>query len=155
MAGGPVALADSATAFGQYGNGGWAWGTGGNKSDMDVARSVALTNCNAHGQNCKVLTTFRGTCFALAVQSQRGHNAYGWATNQELSSAEQNALSYCRKYQRSCAVQVSFCDVEAAAPAPSPPPSSTPSAPTPTPTVERPPQPEPGGSACQRFPNLC
>lgn len=150
-AGAGVALAAGAFAFGQKpGPSGWSWGSAYNHSTSEDAQSAAMTRCQAGkaaGDYCKVIATINGKCFAIAVQD--GSNGYGWSTAANLDDAQRHAMERCEKYGKSCSLHDSFCDTRSTATA-SPPtasPSALPPAPSPPSTG--------GGSACQKFPDLC
>jgi hypothetical protein len=61
-------FSEGAVAFGQWGNGAWAYGSGYNKRTQSEAQAAAMNNCNQRGYNCAVRSSFRKTCFAIAVQ---------------------------------------------------------------------------------------
>lgn len=140
--------ADAALAFGQGSiSSQWASGTAWNYGSSAEASETALNNCRSRGPNCRIMTTFKDTCVALAVQD-RG-NGYGWQIHADIATARQQALSICSKYGLSCSLKAGFCDGSAAQPT-EPPPLLTPTAKAPvTPSTTG------AVSACQRFPNLC
>jgi hypothetical protein len=106
-------LADGAYAIGQGPNGSWAGGSAYNQPSVEDAVAVAMEYCrnNDYGiTQCKVISTFSNTCFALAVQSDGNGNAYGWATNDNIKAARRAAVTRCYERTDSCSVRKSFCD---------------------------------------------
>jgi hypothetical protein len=149
-----AAFAAAAFAFGQKpGPRGWSSGSAYNHKTPDDAQSTALSRCQSRheaGSYCKIITTFNGKCFAIAVQDSS--NGYGWNTAETKREAERLAVSRCSSYGRNCTVSESFCDtINTSAAAP---PTA---APDPAPEPASPAGPSPGGSspACRKFPDLC
>jgi hypothetical protein len=129
------ALGDGAIAFGQWGNGGAAWMITTNRATTAEAQAAAMIGCNSHGYNCAIRQVFKNTCAALAVQFSDYGFGYDFDHNSNL--AEQKALARCHSYGLPCRVVASHCDTTDEA--------------VDTPITT----PAPGGTACERFPNLC
>ncbi len=105
------AKADAAIAIGRDRNGGWWYGVAWNHPDEEAARADALRRCRAEGPNCKIETSFRGGCAALAFQSRRGQNGFGWAVRDTIAIARRAALDQCVSTDGiPCDVKSSFCD---------------------------------------------
>jgi len=102
------AFSEGSFAYGQYGNGAWAAGTSWNYKTEREAQNTAMSNCNSRGYNCQILTTFRNTCFAYAVQNDGSGFGSGFGKTQR--EARNVALSGCHQYGMACSVRESFCD---------------------------------------------
>jgi len=77
--------------------------------DITAARRAALANCS--GQNCKVVTTMRRNCAALANDASKACGVNGWAVRPRLGAAQNEALKLC--YQRGgkdCVIRAFVCD---------------------------------------------
>jgi hypothetical protein len=77
--------------------------------DISAARRAALANCA--GQSCKVVTTLRRNCTALATDTSKACGAVGWAVRPRLGAAQNEALKLC--YQRGgkdCVIRAFVCD---------------------------------------------
>jgi len=69
------------------------------------AEERAFEEC---GRGCRLLTTFRRTCAAVATGERGG---YGWATRENLRRAEEAALESCHaEGGRRCRVAARGCD---------------------------------------------
>ena len=139
--------AEGAYAVGQnieHWSGGGAW----DHPDAESARSSALTSCqkdSSVGSSCKVVATVSRKCLALALSSK---DVRLWSLNidPDIQLAKQEALQSCQKNsQGPCTIRAEFCDKLGAAPAPTPNPALPPAAQGGG----------AGGTACQRYPNLC
>ncbi len=86
-----------------------AWGGSWNYDDDDEARDRALAECK--GRNCKVVTSFNGLCAAFATDRARSCGAWGWATRERQSTAENVAIRECENAGgRNCQIRARFCD---------------------------------------------
>ena len=86
-----------------------AWGGSWNYDDDEDARERARSECK--GRNCKVVTSFEGLWAAFAVDRSRSCGAWGWATRQRQSQAEDVAIDECEKAGgRNCQIRARFCD---------------------------------------------
>lgn len=77
--------------------------------DITAARRAALANCS--GKNCKVVTTIRRNCAALANDASKACGVVGWAVRPRLGAAQNEALKLC--YQRGgkdCVIRAFVCD---------------------------------------------
>ena len=100
-------FSEAAYAFGQWGNGGWAYGSAYNHRTQSEARIAAMNTCNQRGYNCAIRDNFRKMCFAIAVQD----NNNGWGTGYgDPDVANRQALLSCTKMGLSCSIREEFCD---------------------------------------------
>jgi len=153
MAGGGVALAAGAFAFGQNDTHGWSSGSAYNYKTPTDAQDAAMTRCRSRKEAssyCKIIANINGRCFAIAVQDSG--NGFGWNTAATAPEAEKLAMGRCTGYGKSCSVRDSFCDTTTSSSSTPPPvaapPAAVPSAPSSN-------QPGGGSPACQKFPDLC
>lgn len=119
------ALAEGALAMGSTGNvsrDGIAYGGAYNYGTRDAAMAEALAKCRAFQgapkaiARCKVVSTFRQTCYAVANDPKAGTPGTGWATAPTKEAASQRALEECqatagRDRRDQCVVDQSNCDV--------------------------------------------
>ena len=100
-------FSEAAYAFGQWGNGGWAYGSAYNHRTQSEAQIAAMNTCNQRGYNCAIRDNFRKMCFAIAVQD----NNNGWGTGYgDPDVANRQALLSCAKMGLSCSIREEFCD---------------------------------------------
>ncbi len=78
-----------------------AWGGSSNYESRDAAEQAALSECDG----CQVVAWFQNTCAALAATADHG---YGWAWNDDLITAQNEAMSRCSNYG-SCSLTVWVC----------------------------------------------
>ena len=105
IASGATAQARGALAIGNCG----AWGGSWNYDNDDEARDRALSECK--GRNCRVVTSFNGLCAAFAIDRARTCGAWGWATRESQSQAENVAIRECENAGgRNCQIRAKFCD---------------------------------------------
>lgn len=77
--------------------------------DMSEARRSALANCA--GKNCKVVTTIRRNCAALAIDAKKSCGAHGWAARPRLGAAQNEALKLCYQHGgKDCVIRAFVCD---------------------------------------------
>ena len=96
-------------AFGLQGAEGMSW----NQADQALADQKALSTCNAHGTNCRIVYRFQNTCAALAVTTDQRHSEA--ATGDTGKKAEANAIALCRQHWGSCTSNLSDCSLTGAA----------------------------------------
>jgi Domain of unknown function (DUF4189) len=101
-------FSEAAFAFGQWGNGGWAYGSAYNHRTQSEAQIAAMNACNQRGYNCAIRGSFRKTCFAIAVQDS--NNGWGTGTHGDRDVANRQALLGCARMGLSCAIREEFCD---------------------------------------------
>ena len=86
-----------------------AWGGSWNYDSDDDARDRALSECK--GRNCRVVTSFAGLCAAYAIDRAKSCGAWGWATRERQSTAENVAIRECENAGgRDCQIRARFCD---------------------------------------------
>jgi Domain of unknown function (DUF4189) len=101
-------LSEAAYAFGQWGNGAWAYGSGYNYQTQSEAQASAMNLCNQRGYNCAVRGSFRKMCFAIAVQDN--NNGFHAAQHYDPNVANRQALIGCARMGQSCSIREEFCD---------------------------------------------
>ena len=102
-----TARANGALAIGACG----AFGQAFDFQTPDEARKSALASCS--GQGCRVVTTVKGGCAALAVDFTSGCGAHGWGKAAKLGSAQNVALKGCyRDGGKECVIRTFFCDAK-------------------------------------------
>lgn len=95
------ALAEGAIATGDGGKVGISY----NLQGARAAENRAIQEC---GGGCRILTTFRKICAAVATGERGG---WSWATRDRLQLAGEAALEGCRKEgKKQCRVAVQGCD---------------------------------------------
>jgi hypothetical protein len=77
-----------------------------NRPSQDAANQAAIAECAKSGGGCVVVMRFVNECAAYA-RSPKGDS--GWATAWTKRAAESTAMSYCKRYGRSCQVVASAC----------------------------------------------
>ena len=103
-----VSFYGALAAAGPRGAAGW-WV---NRRTQREADDGAVSECRNHGGggNCSVVVQFRNACAAYAGDQAQGSSAYGWGIDKDRVSAENRALTECRKRQGSqCRVRVQGC----------------------------------------------
>jgi hypothetical protein len=102
-----TARANGALAIGACG----AFGQAFDFHTPDEARKSALASCS--GQACRVVTTVKRGCAALAVDFSSGCGAHGWGKAAKLGSAQNDALKGCyRDGGKECVIRTFFCDAK-------------------------------------------
>jgi hypothetical protein len=92
---------------------GFAW----NAPDGDIAQVESLKSClnlktaSAKARVlCKVVSTFRHSCFSVALD-QPGGSGWGWAVERSVLQAEGKALRACNStVQKICSIAFTQCD---------------------------------------------
>lgn len=97
------ATAAAATEFGAiaYSPATGAHGYSYNYSTRRQADRVAMANCRAYADDCRIIVDFWNACAALAVGSNYG---YGFAYNVRRSAAQATALAICRRNDSGCKI---------------------------------------------------
>ncbi len=117
------AVAEGAFAVGSTGDlakDGFAFGASINKPTRKAAIEQALNTCRAFtdapkmAKRCALVTTFKGECYALAMDPKAGEPGTGWAVGPTLEAAEARAMATCEATAGSrkefCKVDQSDCD---------------------------------------------
>jgi hypothetical protein len=122
---GPCARAEGALAAGFSGDivkDGISYGYSVNNEKPDAAVEKALNECRV-GKNapkmaasCKLVTTFKNECIAVAWDPKPGTPGMGIAFGHDKAAAEQRALAFCKisagtDRQDACQIDKSICDV--------------------------------------------
>jgi hypothetical protein len=99
---------------------GFAYGYSVDEATMGRAQVEALSQCRTTKDRslrplCKVITTYRDQCVAIAMDPADGTPGVGWAIAGDLSSAEVQALNKCKEASGpgradKCTVDKSVCD---------------------------------------------
>ena len=103
-------------AFGLQGAEGMSW----NQATQALADQMALSSCNAHGKDCRIVYRFQNTCAALAVTTDQRHSEA--ATGDTEKKAEANAIALCQQHWGNCKSNLSDCSLTGAAKPAAPPP---------------------------------
>ena len=78
--------------------------------DLGQAGARALSEC---GAGCQVVLQFESGCGAYAADQSGGSTAYGWATDDSSSAAQQGALAQCQSQGgSSCTVRTWGCNAQ-------------------------------------------
>lgn len=81
----------------------------------DVSPEAAATRARAQckGRECKVVTSFRRTCAALAIDGNNACGAHGWARAENLARAQNIASEQCHRHGgRNCVIRAWVCDAK-------------------------------------------
>jgi hypothetical protein len=99
--------ADGAFAVGTCGAYGYAF----DFPKLETAKSAALGKCS--GGECKVVTTMKHGCAALAIDGHNACGASGYASATRLGQAQNTALKFCYRYGgKDCVIRAWACDVK-------------------------------------------
>jgi hypothetical protein len=102
-----TARAAGALAVGSCGAFGEAYGY----PNVVDARQSAMSKCNAG--TCRVVTTTRRGCAALAVDFVNPCGAHGWGKGARLGNTQNEALRSCyRDGGKECVIRTFFCDAK-------------------------------------------
>ncbi len=108
-------------ASGDFAKDGFAFGAAINKSTQQEARDQAVATCRKFegapkmAAICRILTTFRGECYALSFDPKAGTPGVGWAIAADKLVAEERAQASCEATAGAarrgfCKVNQSACD---------------------------------------------
>ena len=79
----------------------------------DVSPEMAALRARAQckGGDCKVVTSFRKTCAAFAIDAKNACGPHGWAQAATLAYAQNVASEQCHRHGgRSCVIRAWVCD---------------------------------------------
>ena len=79
----------------------------------DVSPEAAALRARAQckGKDCKVVTSFRRTCAAFAIDGRNACGPHGWAKADNLARAQNIASEQCHRYGgRTCVIRAWVCD---------------------------------------------
>ena len=81
----------------------------------DVSREAAAMRARAHckGAQCRVVTSFRRACAAVAIDAGNACGPHGWAQAETLGQAQNIASRQCHRFGgRNCMVRAWVCDAK-------------------------------------------
>ncbi|HEY2137339.1 MAG TPA: DUF4189 domain-containing protein [Xanthobacteraceae bacterium] len=118
------AAAEGALAVGSTSNvsrDGVAFGTAVRYDSNTAASTEALSKCHSYASapkaaaQCRLVGTFKGECWAIAMDPKPGTPGAGWAIASDKATAEQRALDNCKVTAGSdrvnaCKADSSDCD---------------------------------------------
>jgi hypothetical protein len=99
---------EGAFAFLEYGNGLWTSSVAYNSPTKVGAARQAIERCSRNGESCSIRTTFRNTCFAVAIQDTT--STYTWSEGGNIDFAQREALRKCTRFGASCSIKHAICD---------------------------------------------
>jgi hypothetical protein len=81
--------------------------------DYSPEAAALRAKAQCKGQDCKVVTMFRRTCAALAVDAKNPCGPNGWAQAQTLAVAQNNASQQCSRFGgKNCVIRAWACDAK-------------------------------------------
>jgi Domain of unknown function (DUF4189) len=99
---------------------GFAYGYSYGAGTIGRAQAIALSECRKTKDNnlrslCKLITSYRDQCVAIAMDPTDGTPGVGWAIANDLSSAKLQAVNKCREASApgsgdKCAIDNAVCD---------------------------------------------
>lgn len=99
--------AAGALATGKCGAFGYAF----DDATPEAASLRARAQCK--GRECKIVTTFRRTCAAFAIDAQNACGPHGWAKAGSLAHAQNIASEQCHRFGgRTCVIRAWVCDAK-------------------------------------------
>jgi len=81
----------------------------------DVSPEAAAMRARAQckGRDCKVLTSFRRSCVAFAIDGANACGPHGWAKADNLARAQNIASEQCHRHGgRTCVIRAWVCDAK-------------------------------------------
>jgi hypothetical protein len=79
----------------------------------DVSPEAAALRARAQckGKDCKVVTMFRRTCAAFAIDGRNACGPHGWAKADNLARAQNIASEQCHRFGgKACVIRAWVCD---------------------------------------------
>lgn len=79
----------------------------------DVSPEAAAMRARAQckGKDCKIITSFRKTCAAFAIDAKNACGPNGWAKSSNLAQAQNIASEQCSKFGgKTCVIRAWVCD---------------------------------------------
>jgi len=79
----------------------------------DVSPEAAALRARAQckGKDCQVVTMFRRTCAAFAIDAKNTCGPHGWAKGDNLAAAQNVASEQCHRFGgKSCVIRAWVCD---------------------------------------------
>jgi hypothetical protein len=81
----------------------------------DVSAEAAAQRARAQckGRDCKLVTSFRRTCVAFAIDGRNACGPHGWAQAPTLARAQNIASEQCHRHGgRACVIRAWVCDAK-------------------------------------------
>ena len=101
------AQAAGALATGRCGAFGYAF------DDVTPEAAALRARAQCKGQECKVVTSFRRSCAAFAVDASNACGPHAWANASTLGRAQNVASQTCHRYGgRNCMIRAWVCDAK-------------------------------------------
>ena len=101
------ANAAGALATGRCGAFGYAF------DDVSPEAASLRARAQCRGRDCKVVTSFRRSCAAFAIDSRNACGPYAWAKADELARAQNIASEQCHRHGgRACVIRAWVCDAK-------------------------------------------
>jgi hypothetical protein len=105
MLGAVEANAAGALATGKCGAFGYSF------DDVSPEAAALRARAQCKGRDCKVVTSFRKTCAAFAIDVKNTCGPHGWAQAGSLAYAQNVASEQCHRHGgRSCVIRAWVCD---------------------------------------------
>jgi hypothetical protein len=103
----PSIHAAGALATGRCGAFGYAF------DDLSPEAAALRARAQCKGQECKVVTSFRRSCAAFAIDASNACGPHGWASAPTLGRAQNMASQTCHRYGgRNCMIRAWVCDAK-------------------------------------------
>jgi len=81
--------------------------------DYSPEAAALRAKAQCKGAECKVLTMFRRTCAALAIDGRNACGPNGWAQAATLASAQNAASEQCHRFGgKNCVIRAWACDAK-------------------------------------------
>jgi hypothetical protein len=79
--------------------------------DYSPEAAALRAKAQCKGRDCQVVTTFRRTCAALAIDGRNACGPHGWAQAQTLAIAQNTASQQCHRFGgKNCVIRAWVCD---------------------------------------------
>ena len=99
--------AAGALAAGQCGAFGYSF------DDYSPEAAALRAKAQCKGKDCQIVTMFRRTCAALAIDGRNACGPHGWAQAQTLAIAQNTASEQCHRYGgKNCVIRAWVCDAK-------------------------------------------
>jgi hypothetical protein len=103
----PSSHAAGALATGRCGAFGYAF------DDLSPEAAALRARAQCKGQECKVVTSFRRSCAAFAIDASNACGPHGWASAPTLGRAQNMASQTCHRFGgRNCMIRAWVCDAK-------------------------------------------
>ena len=99
--------AAGALATGRCGSFGYAF------DDVSPEAAALRARAQCKGAQCKVVTSFRHACAAVAIDAKNACGPHGWAQAETLGRAQNLASQQCHRFGgRNCMIRAWVCDAK-------------------------------------------